>query len=246
MITIVLADDHHVVRQGLRSLLETEPQFCVTGEAGDGLEASRLVERLQPDVLVIDLMMPGMNGLEVAKTVRQTSPKTKVLILSMYDNESYVLEALRSGAAGYVLKGANSVELLKAVTYAAEGRRYLSLPFSDLAIEAYIQKAQGEPADLYDSLTRREREVLHLAADGCSNPEIGNRLYISSRTVEIHRASMMKKLRLRNQTDLIRFALKRGIVPLDENPNEQENIQSDDKATRNRRHGSRQVSKASK
>jgi DNA-binding NarL/FixJ family response regulator len=213
--TIVLADDHHVVRQGLRSLLEAEPDFSVVGEAGDGLEAAQLIERLQPDVLVLDLMMPGLNGLEVTRQVSQRSPRTHVVILSMHPNEAYVLEALRAGAAAYVLKESTSAELVRAVREAVAGRRYLSPPLSERAIEAYMQKAESAALDPYETLTAREREVLHLVAEGHTNAEIAERLFVSRRTVETHRANLMRKLGLRTQTDLISYALRQGILPME-------------------------------
>ena len=213
MTTIVLADDHRVVRQGLRALLEVEPDFYIIAEAGDGLETVRLVESLQPNVLVLDLMMGGINGLEVTRQVSKRSPGTSVVILSMYGNEGYVLEALRAGAKAYVLKESTSDELIHAIREAAADRRYLGPPISERAIETYIQKTGDAMLDRYDTLTTREREVLHLAAQGCSNAEIAARLYISHRTVEIHRANMMHKLNLRTQAHLIRYALQRGILP---------------------------------
>jgi two-component system response regulator NreC len=214
--TIVLADDHHIVRQGLRALLEAEPDFAVAGEAADGLAVADLVERLKPDVLVLDLMMPGLNGLDVVRQVKRRSPQTRVIILSMHANEAYVLEALRNGVAGYVLKDSTASDLAQAVREAAAGRRYLSPPLSERAIEAYAHKADAAPLDLYETLSGREREVLHLAAEGCNNTEIAARLCISARTVETHRANAMRKLGLRNQTDLIRYALRRGILPMEE------------------------------
>jgi two-component system response regulator NreC len=213
--TIVLADDHHVVRQGLRSLLEGEPDFSVVGETGDGLEAAQLVERLQPDVLVLDLMMPSLNGLEVTRQVSQRSPQTHVVILSMHANEAHVLEALRAGAAAYVLKESTSAELVRAVHEAVAGRRYLSPPLSERAIEVYLQKAKPAALDPYETLTAREREVLHLVAEGHTNAEIADRLFISRRTVETHRANLMRKLSLRTPTDLISYALRRGILPME-------------------------------
>ena len=212
MTKIVLADDHHVVRQGLRSLLEAEPDFSVVGETGDGVEAAQLAERLRPDVLVLDLMMPGLNGLEVTRQVSQRSPQTRVVILSMHANEAHVLEALRAGAAAYVLKESTSAELVRAVHEAVAGRRYLSPPLSERAIEVYLQKAKPAALDPYETLTTREREVLHLVAEGHTNAEIAERLFISRRTVETHRANLMRKLGLRTQTDLIRYALRRGIL----------------------------------
>ncbi|HEV8663900.1 MAG TPA: response regulator transcription factor [Candidatus Methylomirabilis sp.] len=216
MTTIVLADDHHVVRQGLRALLEAEPDLSVVGEAAEGLAVIAMVERLKPNVLIVDVMMPGLTGLEVTRQIRQKSPQTRVLVLSMYANEAYVLEALRLGAAGYVLKGANAADLIQAVREVAAGRRYLSPPLTDHAIEAYVQKAHGAPLDRYETLTTREREVLHLATEGFSHAEIAARLGISPRTAETHRANLMRKLRLKTQTDLIRYALRRGILAVEE------------------------------
>jgi two-component system, NarL family, response regulator NreC len=211
--TIVLADDHPIVRQGLRTVLEAEPDFQVIGEAGDGLETMQLVERLRPQVLVLDLLMPGLSGLEIARQVRQRVPETRVIVLSMHANEAYVLEALRHGAAAYVLKDVSSAELVQAVRAVAAGRRYLSRPLSERALEAYAQRAEATTLDLYEMLTTREREVLHLAAEGCSNTDIATRLSISPRTAETHRTNLMRKLGLHTQTDLIRYALRRGIIP---------------------------------
>jgi DNA-binding NarL/FixJ family response regulator len=213
--TIVLADDHHVVRQGLRSLLEAEPDCSIVGETGDGLEAVQLVERLQPDLLVLDLMMPSLNGLEVTRQVSQRSPRTRVVILSMHANEAHVLEALRAGAAAYVLKESTSAELVRAVREAFAGRRYLGTPLSERAIEAYVQKAESAALDPYEMLTAREREVLHLVVEGHTSAEIADRLFIGRRTVETHRANLMRKLGLRTHTDLIRYALQQGILPME-------------------------------
>jgi two-component system response regulator NreC len=216
MITLVLAEDHHIVRQGIRSLLEAEADFKVIGEVSDGLEAVRMVESLHPDILVLDLMMGGLNGLEVARQVSKHSPKTAIIILSMYNNEAYVLEALKAGAKGYVLKDSTTDELVKAVREAVIGRHYLSASLSERAIENYIEKSKETYIDPYDTLTTREREVLHLAAQSCTNAEIAERLYISRRTVEVHRANVMHKLGLRSQPQLIRYAMKRGILPPDD------------------------------
>lgn len=215
MTTIILADDHHVVRQGLRALLESESNLRVIGEASDGIETVRLVDNLKPDVLVVDLMMGGMNGLEVTRQVTKLSPGTSVIILSMYGNEGYVLEGLQAGAKAYVLKEASSEDLVRAVREAAAGHHYLSSYLSERAIETYIQKAKFSVQDPYDTLTTREREVLHLVAQGRTSIEIAAQLFISRRTVEIHRANMMRKLSLRTKTDLICFALRRGILPSD-------------------------------
>ncbi|HYP26790.1 MAG TPA: response regulator transcription factor [Blastocatellia bacterium] len=216
MTTIVLADDHHLVRQGLRALLETEPDFEVVGEAGDGLEALQMVEQLKPNVLVLDLMMPGLNGLEVTRQINKHPSPTKIVILSMYANEAYVLEALGNGAHAYVMKDASSAELALAVREVAVGRRYLSPPLSDRAIEAYQERARASALDKYETLTTREREVLQLTAEGRTSHEIAARLGISSRTAETHRSNLMHKLDLHTQADLIRYALRRGIIPMEE------------------------------
>ena len=213
MTTIVLADDHPVVRRGLRALLEAVPDFRVTGETGDGLEVVRLVEELRPQVLVLDLMMPGVGGLEVARQVNLRFPTTKVVILSMHANEAYVLEALRNGASAYVLKDAGGGELLQAVRSVIAGSRYLSPPLSERAIADYVEKAKSAPLDPVGELTTREREVLGLAAEGQSTGDIAARLGISPRTAETHRANLMRKLGLHNQTALVRFAIRQGILP---------------------------------
>ncbi len=213
-ITILLADDHPVVRQGLRSLLEAQPSFSVVGEADNGIEAVDKAERLKPDVLVVDVMMPGLNGLEVVKRVRERAPQTRVVVLSMHSNEPYVLEALRNGASAYVLKSTPTASLVEAVRAAALGQRYLSPPLTERAIASYIQRADDANAELdsYKMLTSREREVFHLAAEGLSNPEIAERLSISPRTAETHRTNIMRKLSLRSQAELIRYARQHGII----------------------------------
>jgi DNA-binding NarL/FixJ family response regulator len=213
--TIVLADDHQVVRQGLRLLLEAEPGFSVVGEAADGLEVTGLVERLKPDVLILDLMMPGLGGLDVSRQVRRRAPTTRVVILSMHSSDAYVVEALRNGASAYVLKGSTAGDLIGAVREALAGRRYLSPPLSEKAIESYVQRARDAELDVYQTLTGREREVLHLAAEGLTSTAMGQRLGISPRTAETHRTNVMRKLGLHSRTDLIRYAIKRGVLQLD-------------------------------
>jgi two-component system response regulator NreC len=213
MVSLVLADDHHVVRQGLRSLLEEEPDFRVIGEAADGLVAMQLIEDLHPDILVLDLIMGGVSGLEVARQVSKRSPQTSIVVLSMYSNEAYVVEALRAGAKAYVLKESTGTELVRGIREVLAGRHYLSPPLSEWAISTYIEKTKDALLDPYDTLTTREREVLHLAAHGYTNAEIATRLYISRRTVEFHRANVMRKLVLHNQSHLVCYAIERGILP---------------------------------
>jgi DNA-binding NarL/FixJ family response regulator len=215
-VSILLADDHQVVRLGVRTLLEAEPDFRIVGEAASGLEAKSALERLKPDVLVIDLMMPGLNGLEVTRQAASLSPKTRVIVLSMQANQAYVLEALRHGAAGYVLKQSDLTELVKAVRVVLAGRDYLSAELTQIAIEAYKERALAVARDTYDTLTTREREVLQLAAEGLTNPEIAEKLVVSPRTVEMHRGNLMRKLNLSNQTELVRYAIWRGLLPTDQ------------------------------
>ena len=213
MIKIILADDHQVVRKGLKALLSAEPDLEVIGEAGDGLETVKLVEQLIPDILVLDLMMAGINGLEVTRQLNKKHPGIGIVILSMHSNEAYVLEALRSGARAYILKESPPEELIRAIKDVYSGRRYLSAPLSERAIEAYTQRTEVNPIDPYDQLTTREREILQLAAQGISNTEISTRLFISPRTVETHRTNLMRKLNIHNHTQLIQFAVQHGIIP---------------------------------
>jgi len=214
-ITIVLADDHPVVRLGIRQVLEREADFAIVAEVDDALQVAAVVERLQPNVLVLDLVMPSLNGLEITRQVAQRTPKTRIVILSMHANEAYVVEAFRNGAGAYVLKGAAPRELIRAIRDVIAERRYVSPPLTDRAIEMYAERAAGTPLDAYETLSTREREVLHLAAEGHTNADIATRLCISVRTVETHRAHLMHKLNLRNQSELIRYALRRGILALE-------------------------------
>jgi two-component system, NarL family, response regulator NreC len=214
-LTIVLADDHHVVRQGLRILLEGEADCAVVGEAADGLAAVALTARLHPAILVVDMSMPGLSGLEVTRRVRQQAPRTQVLVLSMHAEPPHVREAMRAGALGYVLKEAQADEFLAAVRAVGRGQRFLSPALAERLADAYVQQSDGAVDDPYALLTEREREVLRLAALGHTAPEIADQLHLTSRTVEGYRASFMRKLELRHQTDLVRFAIRRGIIALD-------------------------------
>jgi two-component system response regulator NreC len=216
--TVVLADDHRVVREGLCALLAATRDLAVVGEASDGLEALRLVETLRPTVLVLDLMMPALGGLDVLRDVHRRSPGTRTVVLSMYATQAYAQEALSRGALGYVAKDATASHLLSAIRAAALGRRYLTPPLSEADLEAYVRRARGTPLDPYHTLTRREREVLELVVEGLTSGEIASRLAIGPRTVQTHRAHLMQKLNLRNQMDLLRFAARRGILPPDAIP----------------------------
>jgi two-component system response regulator NreC len=214
--TVVLAEDHHLVREGLRALLAAEPGLSVIGETGDGLEVVDLVGRTRPDVLVLDMMMPGLGGLDAAREVTRRFPRTRIVILSMHDAEPFVVQALRAGALAYVLKESTAGDLVRAIREVMAGRRYLSRPLSPPALAAYGERAVLH--DAYETLTAREREVLHLAAEGLSNPDIGRRLRISPRTAETHRAHLMRKLGLRTRPDLVAYALARGLLPDERDP----------------------------
>ncbi len=213
MIRVFLADDHPLMLAGVGAALAADGRFEIVGTSGDGLRIPDLVERLCPNVLVLDVMMPGLNGIEVCRKVMRCSPATRVLMLSMHSNEAYVLEALRAGALGYALKDTAADELARAVHTVASGRRYLSSPFSDHAVEAYATRLT-QLTDPYDTLTERERGVLQLAAEGHANAEIGKRLFISPRTVEIHKSNMLRKLNI-TPGEIVRYALRRGLITLD-------------------------------
>jgi len=214
-VSILLADDHPMIRQGLLNLLGGIPEFQVVGEAADGLEAIHKIGLTKPDILVVDMMMPNVNGLEILMEVKKLSPNTQSIVFSMQSNDSYVVEALRHGADGYILKDAGPGELITAIHSVLRGERYLSPKISEQFIAGKL-KIEENPLDMYQTLTPRERQILQMTVEGDSSTKIGEKLEISPRTVEIHRSSCMKKLGLKNHTELIRYAVKRGILPLDE------------------------------
>ena len=216
--TVVLADDHPIVRRGLHALLTAETDFLVVGVAADGLEAVRLVQREKPHVLVVDVMMPGMNGLEVVRQITDSGATTRVIVLTMHATEAYLHEALRGGATGYVLKDASDAELVDAVRAVAAGRRYLSPSLAQRAVDDYAARAKDATEAAHEALSAREREVLQLVAEGHSSSAIGERLHLSPRTVETHRANILRKLGLKTRTDLLRYAFRHGILPLEEPP----------------------------
>jgi two-component system, NarL family, response regulator NreC len=214
-VNVLLADDHPLVRRGLRNLLEAEPDITVVGEAEDGLKVVQLAEKLRPTVLVVDLMMPNLNGLEVIREVRHRSPHTLSIVLSMQRADPYIVEAFRSGASGYVLKDSAPGEVVHAIRQALLGIKFLSPKLPESLMEQAGKSGEETSADRYDSLTDREREVFQMASEGKTAADIGRILSISTRTVELHRSRMMEKLGLRNQTELVRYAVQRGLLPTD-------------------------------
>ena len=211
MTTAIIADDHEIVRRGLRGILEAESNFRVVAEAADGLTATQLVEKHRPQVLILDLNMPRLHGIEVLRQTRTASPGTRVIVLSMHHDEPYVIESLRAGASAYILKGSESHEILHALKEVMQGRRFLSATLSEWAINALVTKPADE-SDPLQSLTQRERMVVQLAAEGQTNAEIAEKLFISPRTAETHRTNLLRKLGLHTQTDLVRFAIRRGLI----------------------------------
>lgn len=219
-IRVLIVDDHAVLRQALRLLLEAEPELEVVGDAANGREALETCEKLLPDVVLMDMVMPGLNGLEATRQLRKRFPKTKVLILTGYMEDEQILGALQAGAAGYVVKKSDVKELLLGIQAVHRGNTYFSSAISDGdAVSQYLWQAKkGEGRAGYDLLTSREREVLQLIAEGYSNQRIAQELYISVKTVEAHKAHIMSKLHAQNRTDLIRYAIRKGIVGLDAPP----------------------------
>lgn len=211
MTTAILADDHDIVRRGLRGILENEGACKVLAEAADGLTAAQLVEKHKPQILVLDLNMPRLHGIEVLRQSRTSSPNTRVIVLSMHSDEPYVIESLRAGAMAYILKGSESQEILQALKEVMSGRRFLSATLSEWAINALVAKP-ADDADPLQSLTQRERMVVQLAAEGQNNTQIAEKLFISPRTAETHRTNLLRKLGLHTQTDLVRFAIRKGLI----------------------------------
>jgi DNA-binding NarL/FixJ family response regulator len=210
---IVIAEDHTILREGLRALISSNPDFEVVGEAEDGREAIRCVENLRPDLILIDLSMPRMNGMDAIKEIKKGCPGTKILVLTVHKTEEYVLATLRAGADGYVLKDATHAELLMAIESVLKGKPYLSPGVSERVIEGYLEGRKTLRSESpWDTLTQREREVLKLIAEGYKNREIADYLYISVKTVEKHRANIMKKLDLHSISALTAYAMEKGLV----------------------------------
>ena len=211
-VRILIADDHTLVRQGLRRILEGQPGWEVVGESGDGREAVRLAIELKPDIVLLDIAMPHLNGVEAVQQIERRAPGVRVLVLSMYADEAYVTRAVRAGASGYLLKDSADVDLIKAITAVAQGKSFFSPAAARIIVDDYARPPGAAPADRFDSLSEREREVFQLVAEGYSNKEVAELLHISPATVETHRAHVMEKLDLHSTAELVLCAVRRGIV----------------------------------
>lgn len=210
-VRIVLVDDHKLVRQGMRALLEAQPGFEVVGEASTGQQALQLIQTLSPDVSILDVMMPDLNGIETAKMIHQRGIQTRIVFLSMHANAAYAVRALQSGALAYVLKDSDFSEIVGATHNALEDKRYRSTAIADEVFEMLLS-VDGEKADTLEILSPREREILQLVAEGNTNSAIAEKLSLSIRTVESHRARVMSKLRFGSHSDLVRYAVQKGLI----------------------------------
>ena len=213
MIRIILADDHAVMRRGLRLVLEQQADFEVVGEASDGREAVNLAETVKPDVAVLDITMPNLNGIEAAHQISTKQPGVSTIILSMHADESFVLRALKAGARGYLLKESAEGDLINAVRLVSEGKSFFSPLVSRMLVEDYVRQLQDRDIeDSYELLTVREREILQLIAEAKSNKEIANMLNLSLYTVETHRSNILEKLNLHSVPELILYAVRKGVI----------------------------------
>ena len=212
-IRVILAEDHAIVRQGLRSLLEQSENIEVIAEAEDGREAVNKTEQLKPDIVLMDISMPILNGIEATRQIKKKFPDIKVLILTMHTTEEYISQILHAGASGYLVKKSAHYELLSAIKAIQKGHSYLSPLVSKKVVDEYLQKTKEDiKQDRYEKLTTREREVLQLIAEGKANKEIADLLFLSIKTVETHKAHLMEKLNLHTTTDLIKYAIQKGII----------------------------------
>lgn len=210
---IVIAEDHTILRAGLRALLSGQNGLEVIGEAGDGREAIRKVDTLQPDLLLIDLSMPKLNGIDAIREIKSQHPEIKIIVLTVHKSEEYIIAALQAGANGYMLKDASQNELLLAIDYVINGKTFLSPSISDKVVDAFLNTdKKDKPAAVLDNLTAREREILKLVAEGNTNKKIAEHLCISLKTVEKHRSNLMQKLDLRNTAALTAYAIAKKMV----------------------------------
>ena len=213
MIRVILADDHSVIRRGLKLILEQQEGIQVVGEASDGREAVSLAESLRPDVAVLDITMPNLNGIEAARQICTKLPNVAIVVLSMHADEGYVLRALKAGARGYLLKESAEADFIAAVRSVFEGKAFFSPAVSRLLVEDYVRRLQDKDIeDSYDLLTSREREILQLIAEGKSNKDVANLLNLSLYTVETHRSNILEKLNLHSVPELILYAVRKGVI----------------------------------
>jgi two-component system, NarL family, response regulator NreC len=208
---ILLADDHTVVRQGLRKVLEERPEWEVVAEAGDGREAVREAERLTPDVAILDVAMPLLNGIEATRQIAKRVPSTRILVLSMHADEAYVRQLLEAGAIGYLLKDSADVDLIQAVTAVSQGKSFFSPAIARVMLDGYVRGDKGV-VDRYELLSAREREIFQLVAEARTNKEIAALLNVSASTVETHRAHIMEKLDLHSAAEIVLYAVRRGVI----------------------------------
>jgi DNA-binding NarL/FixJ family response regulator len=213
-IKVLVVDDHAILRDGIRALLGLHDDIEIVGEASEGKEAIEKAQQLIPDVVIMDIAMPGMDGLEATRRIRKKSPEVKVLVLTQHDNREYILSAIKAGAAGYVPKRALGSDLVSAIRTVYKGDSFLYPSAATALIEDYLQQAEGEE-EPYDRLTAREREILKLIADGHTSREIADMLFLSLKTVLGHRAKVMEKLDLHNRTELIKYAMRKGLIKMD-------------------------------
>ena len=212
-IRILLADDHQIVRQGLRRILEENPEMEVVGEASDGRQAVQMALETKPQVVVMDVSMPQMNGIEAIRQLSKRLPSAKVLVLSMYSDESYVVQVLEAGATGYLLKDSADTDLMQAVLAVHSGKSFFSPLISRILLDEYVRQLQEKGiTDRYELLTEREREILQLIAEGKTSREIGELLNISASTVDTHRAHIMEKLDLHNPYEVVLYAVRKGLI----------------------------------
>jgi DNA-binding NarL/FixJ family response regulator len=212
-IRIVLADDHTIIRSGLRLLLEQQPDFKVVAEASDGRNAVELVARHKPEVAILDIGMPELNGIEATRQILAAEPATQIVILSMHSDEGYVLRALKAGARAYILKNSAEADLIRAVRSVADGKSFFSPVISKMLLEDYVRQIRDKQVeDSYDLLTPREREILQLIAEGKTNKEVANILHLSVHTVDAHRGNILQKLNLHGVPELILYAVRKGII----------------------------------
>ncbi len=212
-IHVLIVDDHTILRAGLRMLLNAHGDIAVVGEASDGNQAIASAQRLQPDVILMDIAMPECNGIEATRQIKRLMPETRVLVLTMHENEEYLFQVLRAGASGYILKEAADTELVTAIRVVYSGRFYLSPSAQSIMVGDYLQRVRtGEERDSYSALTEREREILKLVAEGFTNNQIAERLTISPKTVDTHRTHIMDKLNLHSRAELVKYAIRRGLL----------------------------------